>query len=48
VCAGQFCAPHGLAIDSHGDLYVAEVTQALPDAVGWSSGLPHVQKFRRR
>jgi hypothetical protein len=26
-CAsGSFCAPHSLAVDSHGDLYVGEVT----------------------
>ena len=23
---GQFTAPHGIAVDSHGDLYVAEVS----------------------
>jgi hypothetical protein len=23
---GQFIAPHGLAIDSHGDIYVGEVS----------------------
>jgi DNA-binding beta-propeller fold protein YncE len=27
--AGNFCAPHGLAIDSNGDLYVAEVTRTI-------------------
>jgi hypothetical protein len=24
--AGNFCAPHGLCVDSRGDVYVAEVT----------------------
>ena len=24
--AGQFMAPHGLAVDSHGDIYVGEVS----------------------
>jgi sugar lactone lactonase YvrE len=29
-CApGNFCAAHGLAVDSHGDLYVAEVTNTI-------------------
>ena len=29
-CApGSFCAPHGLAVDAHGDLYVAEVTKTI-------------------
>ena len=29
-CApGSFCAPHGLAVDSNGDLYVAEVTNTI-------------------
>ena len=23
---GQFIAPHGIAVDSHGDIYVAEVS----------------------
>jgi hypothetical protein len=26
---GQFLAPHGLAIDSHGDVYVGEVTHTI-------------------
>jgi len=33
--AGNFCAPHGLALDPNGDLYVAEVTWT----VGVSKGL---------
>ena len=29
-CApGSFCAPHGLAVDANGDLYVAEVTMTI-------------------
>jgi sugar lactone lactonase YvrE len=27
--AGNFCAPHGLALDPNGDLYVAEVTWTI-------------------
>jgi sugar lactone lactonase YvrE len=46
--AGNFCAPHGLALDPNGDLYVAEVTWT----VGLSKGLVGpgchtIQKFRR-
>ena len=25
--AGQFVAPHGMAVDSHGDIYIGEVLQ---------------------
>ena len=27
--AGQFIAPHGIAVDSHGDIYVAEVSYTI-------------------
>lgn len=27
--AGQFIAPHGIAVDSHSDLYVAEVSWTI-------------------
>jgi hypothetical protein len=27
--AGQFIAPHGIAVDSKGDLYVAEVSYTI-------------------
>jgi DNA-binding beta-propeller fold protein YncE len=34
-CApGSFCAPHGLAVDSNGDLYVAEVTWTIGAKAG--------------
>jgi hypothetical protein len=26
---GQFIAPHGIAVDSHGDIYVAEVSYTI-------------------
>jgi len=26
---GQFIAPHGIAVDSHGDIYVAEVSYSI-------------------
>ncbi len=43
---GNFCAPHGLAIDTNGDLYVAEVTMTIgvgPDLV--SADCHTFQKF---
>jgi DNA-binding beta-propeller fold protein YncE len=34
-CApGSFCAPHGLAVDTNGDLYVAEVTWTIAGKAG--------------
>ena len=45
-CApGSFCAAHGLAVDSHGDLYVAEVT----NTIGVKSGLvpPDCHTFQK-
>jgi hypothetical protein len=49
VCApGNFCAPHGLAIDSRGDLYVAEVTASFAGRRGLVPDDCHTfQKFRR-
>ncbi len=35
--AGQFLSPHGIAVDSHGDLYIAEVGYT-----GWPSLFPGV------
>ncbi len=29
IDAGQFIAPHGIAVDSHGDIYVAEVSYSI-------------------
>ena len=48
---GRFVAPHGIAVDSRGDLYVAEVSHALwpslyPDDPP-PSDLPSLRKFRR-
>lgn len=40
--AGGFIAPHTLAVDSHGDLYVGEVSYA-----SWTSVFPGVPKPRR-
>ena len=44
--AGNFCAPHGLALDPNGDLYVAEVTWTIgvsKDLV--DAGCHTIQKF---
>ena len=48
-CApGSFASPHGLWVDSHGDLYVAEVTHtALSRDNRWHSGCHSLQKFAR-
>jgi hypothetical protein len=48
-CApGSFASPHGLWVDSHGDLYVAEVTHtALSRADKWHPGCHSLQKFAR-
>lgn len=47
---GDFIAPHGIALDSHGDLYVAEVTHSFavrPGLVPPSCGAHQLQKFSR-
>ena len=45
---GQFVAPHGLAVDSHGDIYVAEVVEdSCPDCAG-SCYARRLQKFIRQ
>ena len=36
---GQFIAPHGLAVDRHGDIYVGEVGYTA-----WNAVFPDVQK----
>jgi hypothetical protein len=47
--AGSFAAPHGVWVDSHGDLYVAEVTHtALSRSGSWHPGCHALQKFVRR
>jgi sugar lactone lactonase YvrE len=46
--AGNFCAPHGLALDSNGDLYVAEVAWHVGVSKGLvGPGCHAIQKFRR-
>jgi DNA-binding beta-propeller fold protein YncE len=49
-CApGSFASPHGICLDSHGDLYVGEVTHtALSRANKWSPACHALQKFVRR
>jgi hypothetical protein len=45
---GALSAPHGLAMDSQGDLYVAEVCRAQARVLGIEPGGLHpLQKFRR-
>jgi len=48
-CApGSFASPHGLCLDSRGDLYVGEVTHtALSRANRWTPACHALQKFRR-
>lgn len=48
---GRFIAPHGIAVDSHGDIYVAEVSygqweRLFPD-LPRPVGLPSLRKLRR-
>jgi outer membrane protein assembly factor BamB len=49
-CApGSFASPHGICVDSRGDLYVGEVTHtALSRASRWSPACHALQKFTRR
>jgi DNA-binding beta-propeller fold protein YncE len=45
---GNFCAPHGLALDPNGDLYVAEVTWTIGVSKGLVPSTCHtIQKLRR-
>jgi DNA-binding beta-propeller fold protein YncE len=48
-CApGSFASPHGLWVDAHGDVYVAEVTHtALSRGGRWHPGCHSLQKFAR-
>lgn len=48
-CApGSFCAPHDIAIDSHGDIYVGEVAYSFAGSRGWVPRDCHpLQKFTR-
>ncbi len=46
---GNFTAPHGIAVDSRGDVYVAEVTDTFGVRTGAvPPGFPTLQKFARR
>ena len=46
--AGNFIAPHGICADSHGDIYVAEVTQTFAGKFGLVPEDAHTfQKFAR-
>ncbi|HYL51987.1 MAG TPA: peptidyl-alpha-hydroxyglycine alpha-amidating lyase family protein [Acidimicrobiia bacterium] len=45
---GNFCAPHGIAVDSRGDVYVAEVTYTIGASRGLvPDGTPTLQKLVR-
>ncbi len=51
--AGQFISPHGIAVDSHGDIYVGEVSyttwpRIYPGEPVPTSGVRTLQKLRRR
>ncbi len=48
---GNFIAPHGIAVDSRGDVYVAEVPYSFAIRPGWipeAHGDHQIQKFVRR
>jgi len=47
---GNFTAPHGIAVDSHGDVYVAEVTHTFGVGPGIipPGAAPTLQKLTRR
>ncbi|MCC6179567.1 MAG: hypothetical protein IT305_30015 [Chloroflexi bacterium] len=46
--AGNFSSPHGLWVDSHGDIYVGEVTHTALSRFGrWHEGCHSLQKFAR-
>ena len=49
-CApGSFCAPHGICVDSHGDIYVGEVTYTIGVSKGLVPADCHTfQKFVRK
>ncbi|QGZ93656.1 peptidyl-alpha-hydroxyglycine alpha-amidating lyase family protein [Terricaulis silvestris] len=51
VATTQFLAPHGVAVDSHGDVYIAEVSHAIwptlfPDKEA-PADLPSLRKWKR-
>jgi hypothetical protein len=39
TCVGQFIAPHGMAVDSHGDMYVGEVAYT-----SWAASYPTIPR----
>src|SRR5947208_308812 len=46
VAAGSFAAPHGIGVDSHGDVYVSEVTWTFAGSRGHVPATCHTfQKF---
>ena len=48
---GNFIAPHAIAVDTHGDIYVAEVTYSFALRPGWvdeAHAGHQIQKFVRR
>ena len=42
---GQFCAPHGICVDSHGDIYVGEV--AWTNANNWGQPADGIRSFQK-
>jgi len=48
---GKFVAPHGLALDSHGDIYVGEVSYTerprLFPEIPIANGMRSLQKLKR-
>ena len=45
--AAKFTSPHGIWVDSHGDLYVGEVSQTSYEGTMYRPGCHSLQKFRR-
>jgi hypothetical protein len=46
--AGRFYAPHGIAVDSRGDLYVGDVSVSAFGGAKGTSGLRSFQKLVRQ
>jgi DNA-binding beta-propeller fold protein YncE len=47
-CApSKFTSPHGIWVDSHGDIYVGEVSQTSYEGTVYRPGCHSLQKFRR-
>jgi len=45
--AGRFTSPHGIWVDSHGDVYVGEVSQTSYEGTVYRPGCHSLQKFVR-